>query len=436
MTLGQPTANDRDLHAAQSDSVEMPRPTVAPLVLSLGIALAAVGVATNLTFVLVGLVLFIMALGMWIGQLLPGRGQIHEPLVDPAARPRAAVPRPQAVEHLRHGMPGYRLRLPEKVHPISAGVKGGIVGGLVMPLPAMLYGLVSGHGIWLALNLLSGMVLPGIGEMSDNELGQFHPTLSVVGVAIHVTVSLTFGLIYGVLLPTLPTVARPLAWGALLMPLLWTAMSFVLISNVNPVVRQRIDWPWFVASQFVFGVVAAVVVMRSKSANHAVAGVGGGLVAGLLMTIPALLWGWLSGHGVWYPINLMSGMVLPQANELTVSQLEQFQPQWLLAASALHLVVSLSFGLVYGLLLPKLPAIPAPLVWGGLAMPMLWTATSYGLMGVVNPVLQQRIDWPWFILSQFVFGVVAAIVVLRSEMVHIPPAGHGPERHEDQLANG
>ena len=30
-------------------------------------------------------------------------------------------------------MPGYRLRLPEKVHPISAGIKGGLVGGLVMP---------------------------------------------------------------------------------------------------------------------------------------------------------------------------------------------------------------------------------------------------------------------------------------------------------------
>jgi hypothetical protein len=49
-------------------------------------------------------------------------------------------------------------------------------------------------------------------------------------------------------------------------------------------------------------------------------------------------------------------------------------------------------------------------------------------MGVVNPVLQDRIAWAWFIVSQFVFGVTAAVVVLRSEMVHIPPAGLGPDR--------
>ena len=56
-------------------------------------------------------------------------------------------------------------------------------------------------------------------------------------------------------------------------------------------------------------------------------------------------------------------------------------------------------------------------------MPILWTALGYGLMGVVNPVLQQRVDWFWFIVSQFVFGIAAAVVVLRSTPVPIPPAG-------------
>ena len=48
-------------------------------------------------------------------------------------------------------------------------------------------------------------------------------------------------------------------------------------------------------------------------------------------------------------------------------------------------------------------------------------------MGVVNPVLQQRVDWPWFIVSQFVFGIAASIVVVRSEQIRVPPAGRGPE---------
>jgi hypothetical protein len=63
--------------------------------------------------------------------------------------------------------------------------------------------------------------------------------------------------------------------------------------------------------------------------------------------------------------------------------------------------------------------------WGAVVLPLLWTGTCYGLMGVVNPVLQQQVNWPWFVVSQFVFGVAAAVVVFRTEMVHIPPAGHG-----------
>ena len=45
---------------------------------------------------------------------------------------------------------------------------------------------------------------------------------------------------------------------------------------------------------------------------------------------------------------------------------------------------------------------------GGLLIPLLWTAVSFGLMGLVNPLLCKGVDWPWFIASQFVFGVVAA----------------------------
>jgi hypothetical protein len=55
-------------------------------------------------------------------------------------------------------------------------------------------------------------------------------------------------------------------------------------------------------------------------------------------------------------------------------------------------------------------------------------------MGVANPVLQEQVNWPWFVVSQFVFGVAAAVVVLRSEMVHIPPAGRGPDRLADFMA--
>ena len=164
-------------------------------------------------------------------------------------------------------MPGYRLRLPMEVHPISAGVWGGIVGGLVMPVPALAYGLLSGHGIWYPVNLLAGMVLPGVDRMTGAELEQFRPSLLLLGIFIHAIMSVVLGLIYGVLLPTLPPIPRPLAWGGLLMPLLWTGVSFVLMGSVNPVLAKGVDWPWFIASQFLFGVVAALAVIRSRGTS-------------------------------------------------------------------------------------------------------------------------------------------------------------------------
>ncbi len=409
------------------EGVEMPRPTAAPLVLAVGIALVASGIAASYALTCVGGLLLAAGLGLWIAQLLPGRGHYHQPLVAPALRPQPVAVAPAAVERMRRGLPGYRLRLPVKVHPLSAGVKGGLVGGLVMPLPAMVYGLASGHGIWLPLNLLAGMVVPGVGQLSTEQLDRFDPVLLITGIVIHATVSLVVGLMYGVLLPALPDIAKPLAWGALLMPLLWTAVSFLGLGTINPTIRARVEWPWFVVSQFIFGVVTAVVYLRNAQRHPASAGLRGGIAGGILMPAPALIWGLLSGHGIWYPVNLLSALGRAHAAELSVAELERFHLDWLIAAVVVHAILSLSFGLALGLAVPRLPTLPGPLAWGGLVLPLLWTAMSYALMGVVNPALQHRVDWPWFVVSQFIFGIVAAIVVVRSEQVHIPPAGRGPD---------
>jgi hypothetical protein len=431
MTDENPTSSGR-VTEADGNSVELPRPTAWPLVLSLGVALAAAGVVTGSAFFLVGGVVFAVGLAGWVSELLPGMGHVHEPLAEPALRPQPVTGAARTVEQLRPGQPGYRLRLPEQVHPISAGVKGSIVGGVAMVVPALLWGVLSGHGVWYPINLLTGMVLPGIGDMTVAELEQLRPALLLVAGVIHAAMSVVFGLIYGVLLPTLPDLPKPFAWGGLLMPLLWTAVSFGLMSTINPVLDAAVSWPWFIASQFVFGIVAAAVVeARSNRWSPVLAGLVGGLVGGVVMSIPALLWGLLKGHGIWYPVNLLAGMVWPGLGAMADEELHHLHTDWLLAATAVHIALSAAFGVVYGLILPRLRPIPAPMVWGGLLMPLVWTGVGYGLMGVVNPVLQQRVDWPWFISSQFVFGVVAAVVVVRSETVHIPPAGRGLDRVSD-----
>jgi hypothetical protein len=271
-----PSALDPDVRSEQ-DSVEVPRPTVAPMALALGLVLLAGGAILGLAFVFVGAFVLIAGLSIWIGELLPGRGHCLEPLAE--RRPQPVTAELGCVEQLRPGLPGYRIRLPEAVHPLSAGVKGGIVGGLLMPIPALLYGLISGHGIWYPVNLLAGMVLPGIEEMSETQLEAFNLPLLATGIVIHATIAVVFGLLYGVLLPMLPSFRRlaipaALAWGGIILPLLWTAVSYGLMGLANPVLQARVDWPWFILSQFVFGAVAAFVVDRSQKIPVRPAGPG------------------------------------------------------------------------------------------------------------------------------------------------------------------
>ena len=152
------------------------------------------------------------------------------------------------------------------------------------------------------------------------------------------------------------------------------------------------------------------------------------------MALPAVLWAAASGRGFWYPINLLAGMVVRGPGNLEGAELGTFHADWFLVASAGHVVLSISFGVLFALMISRLPSMPAPIAWGGLVLPLLWMGISYALMGVVNPVLQDRVDWAWFIVSQFVFGVVAAVVVHRSEIVHIPPAGQGEDRVADFVA--
>ena len=152
------------------------------------------------------------------------------------------------------------------------------------------------------------------------------------------------------------------------------------------------------------------------------------------MALPAVLWAAASGRGFWYPVNVLAGMLLPGPGRLEGAELGNFHLDWFITAGAVHAVLSISFGVLFALMTPRLPHMPGPIAWGGLVLPLVWTGTTYGLMGIVNPVLQDRVDWAWFIASQFVFGVAAAAVVLRSAKVHVPPAGFGPDRVAEFVA--
>ncbi len=244
-------------------SVEMPKPTIWPLIVSLGLMLSFLGLALgSWTFFFIGLMMFLFSFTKWMAELLPGRGHEHETI---GILPSVVEARPGTVEQLNPGAPGYRFRLPEKVHPISAGLKGGLVGGLVMPIPAVAWSLLSGHGLWFPVNLLAGLVLPGVEDYSASELKEYHPNLLALGVAIHAVMSTVIGLCYGVILPTIP--GKPI-WqilvGGLVLPLLWTGFSYSGMKVANPLLAENVDWYFFALSQFVYGLTAALVVVNTE----------------------------------------------------------------------------------------------------------------------------------------------------------------------------
>jgi hypothetical protein len=247
------------------ETVEMPQSTAWPIVLALGITLLGAGLASSLALSVVGGFLFVFGLGGWVGQLLPGRGHRHDPLVSPLLRPQSVAERPGTVDQLQSGMAGYRFRLPLNVHPISSGIKGGIIGGLVMPIPALAYGFFSGHGIWFPGNLLAGMVVPGISGATEAQLEQFHLGALILAIFIHTTFSVAFGLFFGVVSPTLPPLpGGPVIAGGVLMPLLWTGLCYGFMGIIDPLLEQHVNWLWFIASQVVYGLVMSMFVINSE----------------------------------------------------------------------------------------------------------------------------------------------------------------------------
>src|ERR1700683_2505108 len=154
------------------------------------------------------------------------------------------------------------------------------------------------------------------------------------------------------------------------------------------------------------------------------AGVKGGLAGSVAMAVVAMLYGLISQHSIWYPINLLAAGFLPAAMTDTTAKIAAFNLSVFLIATAIHLITSLLVGLLYGAMLPMLPR--HPILLGGFIAPLLWTGLIHSILGIVNPVLNQRIDWLWFVASQVAFGIVAGIVVSYQERIrtwqHLPLA--------------
>jgi hypothetical protein len=244
------------------DTIELPAPTAWPMVVALGVTLACAGLVTSATVSVVGIVLALAGAIGWWRQVLPSEQVEHVPLRAPAQRARPIVPSSAGVERFTLGEGQHRARVPVEVQPLSAGIKGGIVGGAAMAAVAVVYGLIFQHSAWYPINLLSAAAMPTMAQADLATLRAFNGTALVLGIVAHGVISVLAGLLYAVILPMLPR--RHMLWGGLVAPLFWTGFLWAVLGVINPALNARVDWSWFIASQVAFGLATGYVVAKAQ----------------------------------------------------------------------------------------------------------------------------------------------------------------------------
>ena len=161
----------------------------------------------------------------------------------------AAVP---AVTTLRHEVERVevarelqRAWLPVEIYPVSAGIKGGLAGSVVMAVLAMLYGILSHTSIWYPINLLAAGFFPA---RHDRNHGS-NRRISSAGLPHRHSDSPDH---VAARRPAIRRHAANASAAAHSAGRLHRAQSCgrVLIHSmlgiVNPVLNHRIDWLWFV----------------------------------------------------------------------------------------------------------------------------------------------------------------------------------------------
>jgi hypothetical protein len=240
-----------------TNTVEVPASTPWPIVLAFGITLLFAGLVTSEAVSVLGAILSIAGAVGWFRDVLPH--EAHESVqVAPQAPAVTTMRQEVARMEIEHEL--RRAWLPVEIYPISAGIKGGLAGSVAMAVLAMLYGVLSQNSIWYPINLLAAGFFPATANTA--EIAAFHLRALLIAIPIHLITSLLVGLLYGAMLPMLPQ--RPILLGGFIAPLLWSGLIHSILGIVNPVLNQRIDWLWFVASQVGFGIVAGLVVSRQE----------------------------------------------------------------------------------------------------------------------------------------------------------------------------
>lgn len=254
-----PTGSHAESPKTASGIVILPAPTAWPIVLAFGVTLLFAGLVTHASVSILGAVLTILGCVGWFYDILPHEKHVEVPILKEL--PAISTQRRQ-VARLPIAPELPRALLPLEIYPVSAGIKGGLAGSVAMAVLACLYGLIKQRSIWYPINLLGATIYAQSVRLESASLDAFHLGTFALAALLHLVTSLLVGLLYGATLPMFPR--RPILLGGVIAPLMWTGLLHSVLGLINPLLDQHIDWWWFIASQFGFGIVAGLVVVRQQ----------------------------------------------------------------------------------------------------------------------------------------------------------------------------
>jgi hypothetical protein len=238
--------------------IGLPAPTPWPMLVALGVALLGAGYLMHPLLAVVGTAAVLLGCVGWFRNVLPVEQEEIVPVVERPHVARSA----RKVLPLRVGAPARRMHLPLEVYPYSAGVKAGLAGGAAMAAVGCICGLLTHGSMWYPVNLVAAAGSARLTAAGADDLARFSREGLVLGSVAHLGLSLLVGVLYAALLPIFSR--RPMLTGALLLPALMSGITWSLLRAVNPLLNERVEWSWFIASQVAFGVVAGWVVTRTE----------------------------------------------------------------------------------------------------------------------------------------------------------------------------
>lgn len=148
------------------------------------------------------------------------------------------------------------------IYAVRDGVIGGLLGGIIMALVAMITGLAPGSGIWMPLNLVGATIVRRLQTAPPETLEQFMMVPLITGAILHLILSVGFGIAFVVLLPTLP--GNKIVWSLIIGAILWAIALFAVLPLLNPLMLRLVNVPSFLIAHILYSLPLGYIIETSE----------------------------------------------------------------------------------------------------------------------------------------------------------------------------